>query len=487
MGPVPELYATLGVSRSATQEEIRQAFRQLSRRFHPDVNADSTAEAEFRYVAAAHETLNDPAQRAAYDASLSKDGLPFVATFVTSHRQIRRLKEPQIVDCLFEIRALEIDSLVEPPLNVCLAIDRSTSMQGPRLDAVKGAAEQIINSLRPDDTFSVITFSDRAEVVLPARPGANKAASISKVSTIRAQGGTEILQGLLAGLTEMQTSLTPNSVNHLVLLTDGRTYGDEDDCLLLATLAFGDGITISGLGIGDEWNDGFLDRLAAATGGASQYIASPTVVQQLLTEQVRGLGGTIAQRLRLYVTCDAGVTLEKAFRVSPNAQPIPLDDIHLLRPGSLLRNGTVAVLLRFLVHPDESDRDTRPLARLGLRADVPGLGGYDGRQVVDVAASLTDEPITTLPPLAILNALDKLTLYELQEKAWASAEAGDTTSAARRLEKLASRLAATGETELAGAALAEADRLNLTRKLSAEGRKRIKYGTRALIAPKSSV
>ncbi|MEK7276711.1 MAG: hypothetical protein AAB427_05125, partial [Chloroflexota bacterium] len=286
--------------------------------------------------------------------------------------------------------------------------------------------------------------------------------------------------------TEMQTSLTPNSVNHLILFTDGQTYGDEDDCLLLATLAFGDGITISGLGIGDEWNDGFLDRLTGATGGASKYIDSPGGVQKLLTDQVRGMGGTIAQRLRLYVACDSNVTLQTAFRVSPDAQPIPLDDSHLLRPGSLLRNGTIAVLLRFLVHPEETDGDTRPLARLGLRADVPGQGENGGRQVVDVGVALTDQPITTLPPLTILNALDKLTLYDMQEKAWASAEAGDTTTAARRLEKLASRLAANGEAGLAGAALAEADRLHQTHKLSAEGRKRIKYGTRALIAPKSS-
>ncbi|MEK7275718.1 MAG: DnaJ domain-containing protein, partial [Chloroflexota bacterium] len=229
MGPAPELYATLGVSPSATQEEIRQAFRQLSRRFHPDVNADAAAAAEFRYLAAAYAALDDPAQREAYDATLGAKGLPFVPSFLTSHKQIRRLQEPQIVDCLFEIRALESVSWVEPPLNVCLAIDRSTSMQGPRLDAVKSAAEQIINSLRPDDTFSVITFSDRAEVVLPARPGANKAASISKVSTIRAQGGTEILQGLLASLTEMQTSLTPNSVNHLILFTDGQSSWPQTD------------------------------------------------------------------------------------------------------------------------------------------------------------------------------------------------------------------------------------------------------------------
>ncbi|MBI3242100.1 MAG: VWA domain-containing protein [Chloroflexi bacterium] len=478
---MPDLYASLGVARSATQDEIRQAFRQTARRFHPDTNPDPSASDEFKLVSNAYDILSDPQRRAEYNGLFDAGGMPlFVPQVIPSRNTMGHLKEPQVVYFLVDIRATLWANLPTPPLNVCLVIDRSNSMQGPRLEQVKSAAKQIIEGLNANDTFSVVAFSDRAEVIIPAQQMTNKAAILNKVSSINPSGGTEILQGLLAGLLEIQRNLNPKSVNHLILLTDGRTYGDEDNCLLLATLAESDGVTVSGLGIGDEWNDSFLDQLAGATGGESRYISSPSVVTRLLTEQVRGMGGTLAQRLRLQVTCDPGVTLRSAFKVSPQAQPVPLD-LQPLRIGSLQREEPVSVLLEFLAQVGEGGLQN--LARLTVLGDVLSLGRLDERYMLDLQMKLTDSAEVTPPPLAIVNALDKLTLYRLQEKAWAAVDEGDVLKATTRLEMLATRLISDGEGELAKVALAEAYRLGQTRQISAEARKRIKYGTRALIAP----
>jgi curved DNA-binding protein len=62
-----DYYATLGVDRSATQDEIKRAYRKLARKFHPDVSKETDAEARFKEVAEAHEALIDPERRAAYD------------------------------------------------------------------------------------------------------------------------------------------------------------------------------------------------------------------------------------------------------------------------------------------------------------------------------------------------------------------------------------------------------------------------------------
>ena len=61
------LYDVLGVSREATQEEIRKAYRRLAREFHPDLNKDPEAERRFKEINLAHETLSDPAKRRRYD------------------------------------------------------------------------------------------------------------------------------------------------------------------------------------------------------------------------------------------------------------------------------------------------------------------------------------------------------------------------------------------------------------------------------------
>ena len=62
-----DYYATLGVERKATQDQIKRAYRKLARKYHPDVSKEPDAEGRFKDVAEAYEALNDPEKRAAYD------------------------------------------------------------------------------------------------------------------------------------------------------------------------------------------------------------------------------------------------------------------------------------------------------------------------------------------------------------------------------------------------------------------------------------
>ena len=62
-----DYYATLGVERGATDDEVRKAYRKLARKYHPDVSKEANAEARFKEMAEAYATLKDPEKRAAYD------------------------------------------------------------------------------------------------------------------------------------------------------------------------------------------------------------------------------------------------------------------------------------------------------------------------------------------------------------------------------------------------------------------------------------
>ena len=129
-----------------------------------------------------------------------------------------------------------------------------------------------------------MTFNDRAEVIIPARRNQNLNILEARISLINARGGTEILQGLETGYNEVIQNLKPDYSNHIILITDGRTYGDEEGAMQLAQVASSQSITIHALGIGNEWNDEFLEELSS----------SPAAVANTHTPALRSEGSSSA-------------------------------------------------------------------------------------------------------------------------------------------------------------------------------------------------
>lgn len=478
-----DFYATLKVPPDASADEIKRAYRQLARQLHPDAKTEAGTALLFRQIQEAYEVLGDPAKRLAYDRRQAEAGRSPTAVFQwrmqPSRTTLPVLSDEQVLYILFDIAAGQAPPKTSRlPLNVCLVLDRSTSMQGSRLDQTKVSAQRMIDSLASDDTLGIVAFSDAAEVVWPSQLLAEPIKAKARVSAIQASGGTEILPGLNAGLNELDKKRQTYPINHLILLTDGQTYGDEDKCLAAADEAKSRRVGISAMGIGEDWNDTLLDALASRSGGVSQYIASTGEIKHFLQERLQGLGAVYGDNLRLTLNLTDSVQIKNAFKLSPYIQRIELDGKSLIL-GPLQSDASITGMLELVAGPHPAGEHR--LAQVELTGDVPA------RQMKNVALrqdlNVRFDPhahSNAPPPPNVLNALAKITIFQMQEGAWQALEKGDVASATHRLEALATRLLDMGEHQLARAALLEAGRLARSGNLSSAGRKTIKYGTRSL-------
>jgi Ca-activated chloride channel family protein len=484
-----DYYALLGVPRNATQDQIKRAYREAALRLHPDRNVRPGETELFVDVNRAYEVLNDPGRRARYDEELRQieseraEKSAFRCGVLHSRNALLQLDEPQVHYLLLDISPAQGFTVVRPPVNLCIVVDRSTSMRGQRLDQVRGAAQAVLDQIEPTDSASVIAFSDRAEVVVAPDQAKDHTVSRARLSLLQAGGGTAIAQGLETGLAQLRQSFQRDGVNHLLLLTDGRTYGDEASCLEMADRAVRDGITISGIGIGSDWNDRFLDDLTSRTGGAAIFLDTPRAVTALLQKTFDALSRVFANRVRLEGAFAPQVDVRSAFRLHPD--PTPLSDALPLVLGHLGREDSIRLMLELVVHPIGPIQELA-LASLRVAGDLLGQAPECPPLPVEIRCRVSSEPEHEPPPAEILATLNLVSLYRMQEKARHEAELGQASMAARRLENLATHLLANGERELAKAALGEAERLVHTRHLSTEGEKRLKYGTRALLLPSKS-
>ncbi|HEX8990705.1 MAG TPA: DnaJ domain-containing protein [Anaerolineales bacterium] len=475
-------YDLLGVPRDASAEEIKHAYFEAAQRLHPDKNRLVGETELFLEVQQAYEVLSNPQRRAEYDATLPAEETldsPVKWTMEYSRPKLVHLNEAQLIYVLLEIEPRDPGNRAgAPPLNVCLVLDRSTSMKGEKLDLVKAAAAEIMRGLRPDDIFGVVAFSDHADVLIPAALKSDRTRLQGRLQGLQAGGGTEMYQGLVSGVGEVMRSVDEGRVNHVILLTDGHTYGDEENCLKLAEEASRRKIGISGFGIGADWNDAFLDAVAGKSGNNSTYIPKPQQIQRVLVEKFQALSNMYAEDAILEAPPVDGITLSYAFRLQPQAAPIPLlRELHL---GPILQDTRLAVVFEFLIDPSAARADLVTLLDGMLRVVGSGQPASFPRVRIRMERATADVAQNDPPPAAILDALSRFTLYRLQERAHAEADAHEYEAATRHLKNLAALLLTQGAKDLAKTALLEAEQTQRMQGLSKEGAKEIKYGTRAL-------
>ena len=107
-------------------------------------------------------------------------------------------------------------------MNLVLVIDRSGSMASEnKLENVKSAALQIIENMNPTDRLAIVIYDDTVQTVLHSTPVENKEQLREIVAGLSPGGSTNLHGGLMQGYAEARRNLRQDSVNRIILLSDG--------------------------------------------------------------------------------------------------------------------------------------------------------------------------------------------------------------------------------------------------------------------------
>ena len=475
-------YRILGVDENSTEIVIRRAYDALTKWLVTSKQAGYSG--AIPQLEITHKAMDD-LQKNSFKSSYSQPQTGFKLELIASRNVVERLTEPQIIYILATVRPYHLDqfpksiSSVKNGMNLTLVLDHSNSMQGERLEKVKVAAKAIIDRLNESDYLSIVQFNDRASVVIESSPVVDKASLVSKLALTRASGGTEIYHGLYQGMLENQKQANSNMINHIILLTDGNTYGDEDLTRNLALQLKQRGIRISTLGLGTEWNDQFLDEIASLAGGSCQFVKNAKSVGGFMDDIVKNLADLFAERLSIAVAANPDIDLELIFKLNPSPQLLP-HELQEIALGGLSLERPISFLLQLQL-PANLPVGSYPIVQLLTSGDI-----FKDRihfsEVVNFNVEVQEGKVDIIePPKKIVDALGKMALYNMQEKANDALQQGDVKQATQRLQRLATRLLDLGEQELAAETLQEVKQLKTTQMLTEAGRKNIKYHTKHLM------
>ncbi len=233
-----------------------------------------------------------------------------------------------------DLEGAEVDGQVRAPVNLAVVIDRSCSMAGEPLRQAKGAAAHLVDQLGPEDRLSIIHYGSDVRV-LPgmAVTPENRARMLGFIRRIVDDGGTNISDGLAYGKLHVLRGAEGFDVNRLILLSDGQpTEGitHEKGLLQLASRIRGDGVTISAVGVGTEFNERVMQGIAEYGTGAYAYLRHAGMLASIFDRDLRQAASTVARDVELSFELPEGVELAEVlgYRHSRagNTVRVPLTD-----------------------------------------------------------------------------------------------------------------------------------------------------------------
>lgn len=189
-------------------------------------------------------------------------------------------------------------------LDLAIVVDRSGSMAGGKIEAVRRALHRLVDQLGPRDRLALVLFDSAAEVAIESVPVESAGELREAIDAIEVRGSTDIEEGLALGFEQVQLDLDPGRADRVLLFTDalpntGRT--DPESFLGLAGRMAAEGVGLTVLGVGLDMGPELARRISELEGGSSFYLEDEERIAGIFDRDFDLLVTPIATRLSISV------------------------------------------------------------------------------------------------------------------------------------------------------------------------------------------
>ena len=323
------------------------------------------------------------------------------------------------------------------PLNLGVVLDRSGSMYDEhRLDYVVEAVKFLVENLAPEDKVTIVAFADTARVIVGPDQCHDKSfvdRALQDVDLLEIGGGTQMALGMRAAIDEVRKSLGAERLNRVLVLTDGQTY-EETACLDLVRQNAGQ-LSFSAMGVGAEFNEKLLMRIAEDSHGKYHFIGESSQIPGIFEDELEGLRAVTVRNGRIEINLSQGVQVREAFRASPEiyslGTPLVDEQRRLIYEIGDLEGGVPGSVLLTLVLPPRRPGSVR-VGAATFRFDVPAVGERTVQSDVTVEYTL-DRSLSSRVSPRVMNLVDQVSIAKAQAKAEEELRQGNVERATRLL------------------------------------------------------
>jgi len=195
-------------------------------------------------------------------------------------------------------------------VNVAIVLDKSGSMTGEKLRKAKDAAFASIDRLGPNDIVSVIAYDQTVDVLVPATKVSDRQTLRASIEKLSAGGSTALFAGVSKGAAEVRKFLDRQRVNRIILLSDGQANvgpSSPADLGNLGASLIKEGISVTTLGLGLDYNEDLMTQLARKSDGNHYFIENSTDLARQFGYEFDDVLSVVAQEVTVGITCGPGV------------------------------------------------------------------------------------------------------------------------------------------------------------------------------------